>query len=248
MPGACQPRRHRRDAAHGRAFGGKESQGNLPALLAALAAHRTGRPAKTVYDRDDDFMLTGKRHDFRIDYRCRASTPRAGSRPCCSNRRFAAACPGTCPRRLRHAPCAMPTTPTISRMRVVSHRCRTNTQSNTAFRGFGGPQGMIGIERVIDQVAHHLGLDPLVVRQRNFYAHKFAAAAAKGGRPARPSRTVLRTSSRSLRTAPITPRGGGDRRLQPDGGMIRRGIALTPVKFGISFNTFLNQAGALVHV
>ena len=236
----------------GGAFGGKESQGNLPALLAALAAHRTGRPAKTVYDRDDDFMLTGKRHDFRIDYdvgfdaegRIEAVLFEQALR-CGMSWDLSEAIAA---RAMCHADNAYH----IPHMRVVSHRCRTNTQSNTAFRGFGGPQGMIGIERVIDQVAHHLGLDPLVVRQRNFYAHKFAAAAAKGRTPY--GQTVEDCILQDIVPKLADSADYAARRAQIDafnagGGMIRRGIALTPVKFGISFNTtFLNQAGALVHV
>ena len=236
----------------GGAFGGKESQGSLPALLAALAARRTGRPAKTVYDRDDDFMLTGKRHDFRIDYdvgfdsegRIQAVLFEQALR-CGMSWDLSEAIAA---RAMCHADNAYH----IPHMRVVSHRCRTHTQSNTAFRGFGGPQGMVGIERVIDQVAHHLGLDPLVVRQRNFYPHKFSASTAKG-------RTPYGQVVEDCILQDIVPRLAADadyeaRRAEIEtfnsaGGMIRRGIALTPVKFGISFNTtFLNQAGALVHV
>ena len=236
----------------GGAFGGKESQGNLPALLAALAAHRTGRPAKTVYDRDDDFMLTGKRHDFRIDYdvgfdaegRIEAVLFEQALR-CGMSWDLSEAIAA---RAMCHADNAYH----IPHVRVVSHRCRTNTQSNTAFRGFGGPQGMIGIERVIDQVAHHLGLDPLVVRQRNFYAHKFAAVAAKGRTPYGQivEDCVLQDIVPKLAdSADYAARRAEIDAFNRDGGMIRRGIALTPVKFGISFNTtFLNQAGALVHV
>ncbi|MEC7852672.1 MAG: xanthine dehydrogenase molybdopterin binding subunit [Pseudomonadota bacterium] len=236
----------------GGAFGGKESQGNLPALLAALAAHRTGRPAKTVYDRDDDFMLTGKRHDFRIDYdvgfdaegRIEAVLFEQALR-CGMSWDLSEAIAA---RAMCHADNAYH----IPHVRVVSHRCRTNTQSNTAFRGFGGPQGMIGIERVIDQVAHHLGLDPLVVRQRNFYAHKFAAAAAKGRTPYGQTveDCILQDIVPKLAdSADYAARRAEIDGFNRDGGMIRRGIALTPVKFGISFNTtFLNQAGALVHV
>ena len=236
----------------GGAFGGKESQGNLPALLAALAAHRTGRPAKTVYDRDDDFMLTGKRHDFRIDYdvgfdaegRIKAVLFEQALR-CGMSWDLSEAIAA---RAMCHADNAYH----IPHVRVVSHRCRTNTQSNTAFRGFGGPQGMIGIERVIDQVAHHLGLDPLVVRQRNFYAHKFAAVAAKGRTPYGQTveDCVLQDIVPKLAdSADYAARRAEIDAFNRDGGMIRRGIALTPVKFGISFNTtFLNQAGALVHV
>jgi xanthine dehydrogenase large subunit len=236
----------------GGAFGGKESQGSLPALLAALAARRTGRPAKTVYDRDDDFMLTGKRHDFRIDYdvgfdsegRIQAVLFEQALR-CGMSWDLSEAIAA---RAMCHADNAYH----IPHMRVVSHRCRTHTQSNTAFRGFGGPQGMVGIERVIDQVAHHLGLDPLVVRQRNFYPHKFSAGTTKG-------RTPYGQIVEDCILQDIVPRLAADadyeaRRAEIEafnrtGGMIRRGIALTPVKFGISFNTtFLNQAGALVHV
>ena len=236
----------------GGAFGGKESQGNLPALLAALAAYRTGRPAKTVYDRDDDFMLTGKRHDFRIDYdvgfdaegRIEAVLFEQALR-CGMSWDLSEAIAA---RAMCHADNAYH----IPHVRVVSHRCRTNTQSNTAFRGFGGPQGMIGIERVIDQVAHHLGLDPLVVRQRNFYAHKFAAAAAKGRTPYGQTveDCILQDIVPKLAdSADYAARRAEIDGFNRDGGMIRRGIALTPVKFGISFNTtFLNQAGALVHV
>ena len=236
----------------GGAFGGKESQGNLPALLAALAAHRTSRPAKTVYDRDDDFMLTGKRHDFRIDYdvgfdaegRIKAVLFEQALR-CGMSWDLSEAIAA---RAMCHADNAYH----IPHVRVVSHRCRTNTQSNTAFRGFGGPQGMIGIERVIDQVAHHLGLDPLVVRQRNFYAHKFAAAAAKGRTPYGQTveDCILQDIVPKLAdSADYAARRAEIDGFNRDGGMIRRGIALTPVKFGISFNTtFLNQAGALVHV
>ena len=236
----------------GGAFGGKESQGNLPALLAALAARKTGRPAKTVYDRDDDFMLTGKRHDFRIDYdvgfdaegRIEAVLFEQALR-CGMSWDLSEAIAA---RAMCHADNAYH----IPHMRVISHRCRTNTQSNTAFRGFGGPQGMIGIERVIDQVAHHLGLDPLVVRQRNFYAHKFTAAAAKGRTPYGQTveDCVLQDIVPKLAdSADYAARRAEIEAFNSGGGMIRRGIALTPVKFGISFNTtFLNQAGALVHV
>jgi xanthine dehydrogenase large subunit len=236
----------------GGAFGGKESQGNLPALLAALAVRRTGRPAKTVYDRDDDFMLTGKRHDFRIDYdvgfdaegRIQAVLFEQALR-CGMSWDLSEAIAA---RAMCHADNAYH----IPHMRVISHRCRTHTQSSTAFRGFGGPQGMVGIERVIDQVAHHLGLDPLVVRQRNFYPHKYSANSDKG-------RTPYGQLVEDCILQDIVPRLAADadyaaRRAEIEtfnrrGGMIRRGIALTPVKFGISFNTtFLNQAGALVHV
>ena len=144
----------------GGGFGGKESQGNLPAAAAALAAHVTGRPAKCVYDRDDDMIITGKRHDFRIDYRvgfdesgrilgvefdqalrCGMSWDLSG--PIADRAMF-------------HADNCY----SLPNARITSYRCKTNTQSNTAFRGFGGPQGMIGMERAIDRIAATLGMDP----------------------------------------------------------------------------------------
>ena len=236
----------------GGGFGGKESQGSLPAITAALAAHLTGRPAKTVYDRDDDFMLTGKRHDFRIDYqvgfddegrilgavfdqamRCGMSWDLSEA--------IAA-------RAMCHADNAYH----IPHMRVVSHRCRTHTQSNTAFRGFGGPQGMLGVERAIDEVAHHLGLDPLVVRRHNFYPHRSVPAAQHG--VTQYGQTVADCIIQDIvdeleTTADYTRRRAEIEAFNSANDLVKRGIALTPVKFGISFNTqFLNQAGALVHV
>ena len=236
----------------GGAFGGKESQGNLPAILSALAAHVTGRPAKTVYDRDDDFMLTGKRHDFRIDYSVGFD---ADGRVSAVIFEQAMRCgmswdlsEAIAARAMCHADNAYH----IPDMRVISHRCKTHTQSNTAFRGFGGPQGMVGIERVMDEVAHHLGLDPLAVRQRNFYPHKFTANGGKGRTPYGQlvEDCVLQDIVGTLATsADYAARRAEIEHFNKANSVIRRGIALTPVKFGISFNTtFLNQAGALVHV
>lgn len=234
----------------GGAFGGKESQGNLPALTSALAARLTGRPAKTVYDRDDDFMLTGKRHDFRIDYqvgfnddgRILAVVFEQALR-CGMSWDLSAAIAA---RAMCHADNAYD----IEHMRITSYCCKTHTQSNTAFRGFGGPQGMLGIERVIDEVAHHLGIDPLIVRQRNFYAEKTADRFGVTPYGQKIEDSVLNalvdelteSSDYFARRAQIKAFNAANRYL-------KRGLALTPVKFGISFNTtFLNQAGSLIHV
>ena len=236
----------------GGAFGGKESQGNLPAILSALAAHVTGRPAKTVYDRDDDFMLTGKRHDFRIDYSVGFD---ADGRVSAVIFEQAMRCgmswdlsEAIAARAMCHADNAYH----IPDMRVISHRCKTHTQSNTAFRGFGGPQGMVGIERVMDEVAHYLGIDPLLVRRRNFYPHKFTPNGGKGRTPYGQlvEDYVLQDIVGELaESADYTARRAEIEAFNRANSVIRRGIALTPVKFGISFNTtFLNQAGALVHV
>ena len=237
----------------GGGFGGKESQGNLPAAVAALVAKLTGRAAKCCYDRDDDMMITGKRHDFRIDYR--AGYDDTG-RILGIEYDQAVRCgmsfdlsPPIADRAMFHADNAY----YLPAVRITSYRCKTHTQSNTAFRGFGGPQGMVAMERVIDEIAHRLGLDPLAVRRVNFYDHKDAA-------PAEPRRLtpyhqavddcVIQDLADALEASSDYRRRREEirawNRASP---ILKRGIALTPVKFGISFtNTMLNQAGALVHV
>ena len=233
----------------GGGFGGKESQGNALAVATAVAARLTGRPCKMRYDRDDDFTITGKRHDFRIGYRAgldgdgrllgvefvqlaRCGWSQDLSLPVAD-------------RAMLHADNAY----FIPNLRIESHRLRTHTQSATAFRGFGGPQGMLGIERVMDHAAHRLGLDPLELRRRNFYAAPDSPAQhTHYGQEVRdfilsPLIAELeKTSEYARRKAEIADWNSKNRTL-------KRGIALTPVKFGISFTlTHLNQAGALVHV
>ena len=236
----------------GGAFGGKESQGNLPACAAALVAKATGRAAKVVYDRDDDIMITGKRHDFRIDYRVGFDDDgvirgiefdhalRCGmswdlSEPIGDRAMF-------------HADnCYY-----LANARITSYRCKTHTQSNTAFRGFGGPQGMVGIERVIDHIAHHLGRDALAVRRANFYDHK---ASKSGQRRLTPYNMVVEDCiiqdifDELLETSDYARRRQEIAAWNADSPVLKRGMAMTPVRFGISFTkTFLNQAGALIHV
>jgi xanthine dehydrogenase large subunit len=234
----------------GGGFGGKESQGNAPAVACAVAARATGRPCKMRYDRDDDFMITGKRHDGRIDYRAGfdqhgritgvsfVQLIRCGwsldlSLPVAD-------------RAMLHADNAYH----IPALRVESHRLRTNTQSATAFRGFGGPQGMLGIERVLDHIAHVLGRDPLVVRQANYYPAMGAPALARThyGMEVRDfilhelTARLADSADYAARRARIAEWNAGSRHL-------KRGLGFNPVKFGISFTlTHLNQAGALVHV
>ncbi len=236
----------------GGAFGGKESQGNLPAAVAALAVQRTGRPAKCIYDRDDDFMLTGKRHDFRIDYRVGfddegrilgldvTQAARCGmsfdlSQPIADRAMF-------------HADnCYF-----LPAARITSHRLKTHTQSNTAFRGFGGPQGMLGMERIIEHIAADLGCDSLDVRRRNFYPHKDAGD--HGRRMTHYFMEVEDCIIQDLfdeleRSSDYRARRAALRTWNAQSPILKRGIAMTPVKFGISFTkTFLNQAGALIHV
>jgi xanthine dehydrogenase large subunit len=234
----------------GGGFGGKESQGNALAIACALAARSTGRPCRMRYDRDDDMMITGKRHDLRILYRAgvddqgrilglefthlfRCGWSQDLSLPVAD-------------RAMLHADNCYH----LPHIRIESHRLKTNTQSATAFRGFGGPQGMVGIERVLDHVAFAVGRDPLVVRQLNFYD-------PPGARPVQTTpyhmpvedfighelvAELERTSDYAARRAAVAA-------WNAENPILKRGIALTPVKFGISFTlTWLNQAGALVHV
>jgi xanthine dehydrogenase large subunit len=231
----------------GGAFGGKETQAAQWAMLTAVLADRTGRPVKLRLDRDDDMRSTGKRHDFLIRYdvgfdaqgrirgiefmhalRCGISADLSG--PIADRAMF-------------HSDNAY----FLPDVTIRSYRCRTNTVSNTAFRGFGGPQGMVGIERVIDAIAHHLGKDPLEVRKNNLYGTK--------ERNVTPYEMRIRDNVLGDLIADLEASSGysGRRREVADfnrqSPFIRRGIALTPAKFGISFTTaFLNQAAALVHV
>ena len=237
----------------GGGFGGKESQGNLPAAVAALVAKLTGRPAKCCYDRDDDMMITGKRHDFRVDYRVGFD---GEGRILGIEFEQAARCGMSIDLSLAIADRAMfhaDNAYYLPAVRITSYRCKTHTQSNTAFRGFGGPQGMAAMEHVIEEIAHVLACDPLDVRRSNFYD-------PMGARPVAPrnltpySQTVedcvieeiveeLEASSEYRRRRREIREWNA---LSP---VLKRGIALTPVKFGISFtNTMMNQAGALVHV
>jgi xanthine dehydrogenase large subunit len=252
----------------GGGFGGKESQGNALAIACAVAASRTGRPCKMRYDRDDDMVITGKRHDLKIRYRAgfddqgvvtgiefthlfRCGWSQDLSLPVAD-------------RAMLHADnCYW-----LPAVRIESHRLRTNTASATAYRGFGGPQGMVGIERVMDHIAFALGAEPLTVRRANFYR-----PAPGGFAPPGPPAGYLRTDEERSggqttpylmpvedfighelvaeleRTSGYAARKAEIAAWNARSPILKRGIALTPVKFGISFTlTWLNQAGALVHV
>ena len=237
----------------GGGFGGKESQGNLPAAVAALVARLTGRPAKCRYDRDDDMTITGKRHDFRIDYRVGFDDQ---GRILGIEFEQAARCGMSADLSLAVADRAMLHADNayyLPAARITSYRCKTHTQSNTAFRGFGGPQGTLGMERVIDEIAHTLGLDPLAVRRANFYDHKDTGP--QSPRSLTPYHQtvedcVIQEIVDELEASSDYRRRRAEiRAWNAASPILKRGIALTPVKFGISFtNTSMNQAGALVHV
>jgi xanthine dehydrogenase large subunit len=237
----------------GGGFGGKETQANLFAAVAAIAATRLGRAVKIRPDRDDDMRATGKRHDFLVDYevgfdakgnilgvdflyaaRCGFSADLSG--------------PVT-DRALFHCDNAY----FYPAVRARSAPLYTNTVSNTAFRGFGGPQGMLGAERVIEEVAFATGKDPLEIRKRNFY--RASDDAPEGGRDLTPYHQRVEDSviGRLVEDLEKSCRYRSRRReiraFNKNSRIVKRGIALTPVKFGISFTaTHYNQAGALVHV
>lgn len=251
----------------GGGFGGKESQGNALAIACALVARDTGRPAKMRYDRDDDMTITGKRHDLRILYRAgfddeghltgvefthlfRCGWAQDLSLPVAD-------------RAMLHSDNCYH----LPHIRIESHRLKTHTQSATAYRGFGGPQGMIGIERVMDHVAHALGRDPLLVRAANFYraaepagpgtGHRFGGAHSPASHA--PQTTPYHMPVEDFighelvaalaASADYQARRAEIAEWNAANPILKRGIALTPVKFGISFTlTHLNQAGALVHV
>ena len=249
VPGAavvCECRRM------GGAFGGKESQAAQWACLAALAAHVTGRPAKVRLDRDDDMAMTGKRHDFRVDWRCGFDGEGVLDGV---DVEFNARCGysadlslGVVDRAMFHADNAYH----YPRARIHSRRVRTDTVSNTAFRGFGGPQGMLFAERMMDAIAITLGLDPLAVRKRNLYAPGRDVTPygmrVEDHAVARIVRRLERTSGYAARRRAIA-RFNTRAERAGRGGTLRKGIALTPVKFGIAFTLkHLNQAGALVNV
>lgn len=234
----------------GGGFGGKESQANALAVACAVVAQRLRRPCKMRYDRDDDMRITGKRHDGRIEYE--VGFDDAG-RVQALNFRQLFRCGWSQDLSLAIADRAMLHADNcydLPHIRIESHRLRTHTQSATAFRGFGGPQGMLGIERVMDHIAHHLGLDPLAVRQANFYP---AQGAARPGRT--PYGMEVRDFIGEALVSDLAARAGyAERRAavarwNAENDVLKRGLALTPVKFGISFTlTWLNQAGALVHL
>lgn len=231
----------------GGAFGGKESQPSLFACIAALLADQTGCAVKLRPNRDDDMILTGKRHDFIADYdvgfddtgRIRGYQVTLASR-CGMSADLSGAIND---RAMFHSDnCYF-----LENVLIRSHRCKTNTVSSTAFRGFGGPQGMLVIEHVVDEISRHLGRDPLDVRSRNFYGI--------GERDITPYNmkvedNIIEEIVPALeKSARYRERRRMIESFNAASPVLKRGLALTPVKFGISFTaTHLNQAGALIHI
>jgi xanthine dehydrogenase large subunit len=231
----------------GGGFGGKESQPSQFACIAAILADRTGRPVKLRLDRDADMTMTGKRHDFLFEYEAgfddagRISALKIMLASRCG---YSADLSGPVNDR---AICHVDNCYFLEHVEIVSHRCKTNTQSNTAFRGFGGPQGMIAIEALIDDIARTLGRDPLDVRRANFYGITERNVTPYGMTVE--DNIIHRIADELEASSGYRERRKRIEQFNATSPVIKRGIALTPVKFGISFNaTQYNQAGALVHI
>ncbi|KKC37446.1 aldehyde oxidase [Devosia epidermidihirudinis] len=231
----------------GGGFGGKETQGNLFAAVAALAAKKWNRACKIRPDRDDDMTATGKRHDFVVDYdvgyddsgKIHAVDAVYGARA-----GFSSDLSGpVTDRALFHADNAY----WYPAVRVRSQPLYTNTVSNTAFRGFGGPQGMMAAERWIEDIAYDLGRDPLDIRKANFYG-----TTTDNVTPYHQTvgdNIIHRIVDELETSADYQARRKAVLAFNAENAILKKGIALTPVKFGISFTaTWYNQAGALVHV
>ena len=237
----------------GGAFGGKEGNASIFSQSAALAAFKLQKPVKLRMNRDDDMMITGKRHDFRIDYECGyddAGRILGIDVVLASRCGYSADFSGPVNDRavLHIDNCYY-----LPNLSIISHRCKTNMQSATAFRGFGGPQGMFGIETVIEQIANKLGLDPLDVRRINLYQDP-----AVSGNPASMTTQYNQPIEDFIADKVIDQleeeSGYRQRRMDisrynKESKHKKRGVALVPLKFGISFTaTMLNQGGALMNI
>jgi len=231
----------------GGGFGGKETQAAGPACLCAVIAHLTGRPTKMRLPRVEDMQMTGKRHPFYVEYdvgfddngllhgieielagNCGYSPDLSGS---------------IVDRAMFHSDNAY----FLGNATINGHRCKTNTASNTAYRGFGGPQGMVAIEEIMDAIARSLGKDPLEVRKTNYYG-KTERNVTHYHQTV--EHNVIHEMTAELEaSSDYAKRREEIRAFNAKSPVLKKGLALTPVKFGISFTaTFLNQAGALIHI
>ncbi|WP_116474398.1 xanthine dehydrogenase molybdopterin binding subunit [Zobellella maritima] len=231
----------------GGGFGGKETQAAGPACMAAVVARLTGRPTKMRLPRMEDMMMTGKRHPFFNQYKIGFD----------DNGRIEAAeitVAGNCgyspdlsssivDRAMFHSDNAY----YLGEATVIGHRCKTNTASNTAYRGFGGPQGMMTIEHVMDEIASVLGKDPLEIRKINFYGKDERNVTHYHQQV---EHNIIHELVADLEQSSDYARRRAElKAFNANSPILKKGIAITPVKFGISFTaTFLNQAGALVHI
>jgi xanthine dehydrogenase large subunit len=236
----------------GGGFGGKESQSALFACVAAVAARKLDRPVKLRVDRDDDFLITGRRHCFWYEYEVGyddAGRILGAEITMVSRAGHSADLSGPV---MTRALCHFDNAYWLPDVAMHGYSGRTNTQSNTAFRGFGGPQGAIAIENILDTIARTLERDPLEVRKLNFYAKTTSDAASRNVTPY--GQTVHDNIIHELvaeleASSDYATRRVEIARFNTTSPVLKRGLALAPLKFGISFNLkHLNQAGALVHV
>jgi len=235
----------------GGGFGGKESQSSWAACIASLMAHKSKRAVKIRFDRDDDMIMTGKRHAFDVDYTVGFNDDgliqaieiehavRCGMSADLSN--------AIADRAMFHSDNAY----YLNNAKITSYRCKTNTVSDTAFRGFGGPQGMVIIENILDDIAFKLGKDPFEVRMINLYDAQNALSdrsTTHYGMDVEDN--ILHDLLPELaKNCNYHKRLKEIKTFNDKSPLLKRGIALSPVKFGISFTlTMLNQAGALIHI
>ena len=238
----------------GGGFGGKETQAGHLAVWAAVAAKKVRQAVKLRLDRDDDFMITGKRHPF--EYRYTAGFDNAGRLTAlqlqmAANCGFSADLSGpVADRAIFHSDNAY----YLENVEITSYRCKTNTQSHTAFRGFGGPQGVILIETIMGDIGRYLQRDPQDIRLINLYSDEPLAGKTERRDTTHYGMWVEDNILQPLLNQLETSSDYRQRRTEiadwnANNPILKRGIAITPVKFGISFTaTLFNQAGALVHV
>ena len=231
----------------GGGFGGKETQAAPWACLAALLSNHTKRPVKFKLSRSDDMCMTGKRHPFENNYHVGFDSNgqikginievngNCGYSPDLSD--------AIVDRAMFHSDNAY----FLDQAKVTGNRCKLNTVSHTAYRGFGGPQGMMTIEMVMDDIARYLRKDPLEIRKINLYGKDDRNVThyhqtVEHNKMAELISSLEQSSDYQARRESIS-------QFNIENTILKKGIALTPVKFGISFTVqHLNQAGALVHI
>ena len=231
----------------GGGFGGKESQSAMWAAASAIAAAKLKRPVKLRADRDDDMLVTGKRHCFHYEYEVGyddSGKILAAMVDMVSRAGYSADLSGPVATR---AVCHFDNTYYLSDVDIRAACGKTNTQSNTAFRGFGGPQGAIAIEYIIDEIARNLGRDALDIRRLNFYGRTTDNVTPYG--QVIVDNVIHELTAELEESSNYRARRAAIDAYNAASPVLKKGLALTPVKFGIAFNvTHLNQAGALVHV
>ena len=231
----------------GGGFGGKETQSFLFAAITSIAAKKLSKPVKLRVDRDDDMIMTGKRHDFLFDYEVGFNNSgeilalkimmasRCGISPDLSG--------AINDRAIYHIDNAY----FLPNIEINSYRCKTNTVSNTAFRGFGGPQGMFCIENIIENISQKLKLEASEIRKINFYKDKIKNTTHYGMRIT--DNVIEDIFNKLIKKSNYKKRKIEIDNFNKKNKVLKKGIAITPVKFGISFTTtHLNQGGALVHI